>query len=70
MNITNIPQRGWKLKVKGKPNWKELFNSDSKLYWGSGDYTNKNIICEAIDKKRKIYEIIIDIPALGAMIFE
>lgn len=70
MNITNIPQRGWKLKVKGKPNWKELFNSDSKHYWGSGDYTNKNIICEAIDKKRKIYEIIIDIPALGAMIFE
>jgi 1,4-alpha-glucan branching enzyme len=70
MNVTNYPQRQWRLEVKGKSSWKEIFNSDSKNYWGSGDYENENIICEAVDKKRKIYEIIIDIPALGAIIFE
>jgi len=69
LNMTLIPHRGWKVNINGKSQWKEIFNSDSIAYWGSGDYMNENIPCEPVDKKKKIYEIIIDVPALGGLIF-
>lgn len=68
-NMTVHPHRGWKTTVGGKTSWQELYNSDSTTYWGSGHYMNENIICTAVDKKRKLYEINFDIPALAAMIF-
>ena len=68
-NMTVNPHRGWKATIAGKNNWRELYNSDSTTYWGSGHYMNENIICTAVDKKRKLYEINFDIPALAAMIF-
>ena len=70
LNVTNIPKQKWKVNVSGKSSWKEIFNSDNEIYWGSGNYTNEKIICEPVDKKRNNYEIIIDIPALGAVIIE
>ncbi|RYY48687.1 MAG: 1,4-alpha-glucan branching protein GlgB [Chitinophagaceae bacterium] len=69
LNMTTVPQRGWKEAIKGKSHWKELYNSDSTNYWGTGHYMNENIICEPVDKKRKLYEIKFDIPALAAMVF-
>ena len=68
--MTVHPHRGWKMELKGKLAWKELYNSDDTKYWGSGNYMNENIICTSVDKKRKICEIKFDIPALGAMIFQ
>jgi 1,4-alpha-glucan branching enzyme len=70
LNVTNFPQEQWKVEVSGKTAWKEIFNSDDVKYWGSGNYKNENISCTAVDKKKKLYEIIINIPALGAVILE
>ena len=69
LNMTVHPHRGWKTEIAGKSSWREIFNSDHKTYWGSGNYMNKNIICTPVDKKTKLYEIIFDVPALAAMIF-
>jgi len=69
LNMTLLPHRGWKVKIAGKSAWKEIFNSDSEKYWGSGNYMNDNVSCQLVDKKKKVYEIIIDVPTLGALIF-
>jgi 1,4-alpha-glucan branching enzyme len=69
MNVTKHPHRGWKEEVKGKLGWKEIFNTDDVKYWGSGKYMNENIICNVVDKKKRICEIKFDVPALAAMVF-
>ena len=69
LNTSNYPQEGWKITVAGKILWNEIFNSDDVKYWGSGNYMNKEIACVEIDKKTKIYEININIPAFGSMVF-
>ena len=69
LNMTVQPQRGWTKQVTGKTAWKEIFNSDSKSFWGSGDYMNEIIKCTPVDKKAKLYEIKFDVPALGAIVF-
>ena len=69
LNMTVHPHHDWKELVKGKSHWKEIFNSDDAKYWGSGNYMNENITCSPVDKKKKLYEIKLNVPALAAMIF-
>lgn len=69
INVSGKHHHGWKMQVKGKLQWKEIFNSNSKRYWGSGECGNEHITINQIDKKRKLCEIIFDIPALSAVIF-
>jgi len=69
LNVTVHPKRNWKTEIKGKMSWKEIFNSDDVKFWGSGDYMNQNIVSIVVDKKKKLYEINFDIPALAALIF-
>jgi 1,4-alpha-glucan branching enzyme len=56
--------------VDGKAKWKEIFNSDSKDYWGTGDAFNPEISSKLMDKKQKRYEIKLHLPALGAVILK
>ncbi|MEO5991102.1 MAG: alpha amylase C-terminal domain-containing protein, partial [Ferruginibacter sp.] len=69
LNTSNCDYSGRKYKWKGKKIWKEIFNSNSIAYWGSGTYQNSNSISTYKNKKEQVCEIIIDIPALSAMIF-
>ncbi|MFT3911861.1 MAG: 1,4-alpha-glucan branching protein GlgB [Ferruginibacter sp.] len=69
LNLSSQKFTGWRLQVKGKNHWREIFNSNSIDYWGTGENTNENLSIIPIDKKKKICEIIIDVPALTAMIF-
>lgn len=69
LNVTQHPKRNWKTTVKGKSSWKEIFNSDDTSFWGSGEYMNQHIISNVVDKKKKLYEINFDVPALATMIF-
>ena len=69
LNVTNKDFRHQTFTVKGKNHWKEIFNSNDIAYWGTGEYLNEHLAINHIDKKRKLCEIILDIPALSAMIF-
>jgi len=70
LNLTPEVRRDWKIQVKDKPEWKEIFNSDAKKYWGSGDVFNPNVETVEVDKKEKIFEINIHLPPLGALVFK
>ena len=69
LNISTQNFIRWQIPVKGKNHWQEVFNSNSVNYWGTGENLNENLKLISVDKKKKLCEIIIDIPALTAMIF-
>ena len=68
LNLTPEVRRDWKLYAKGKTSWKEVYNSDDKKYWGTGDVFNPEINTILVDKNQLLYEINVHLPALGAVI--
>ena len=70
LNLTPVVRRDWKIIVKGKSEWKEVFNSDSKQYWGTGDVYNPAPEIKLVDKKKGVYEIKLHLPALGGIILQ
>jgi 1,4-alpha-glucan branching enzyme len=68
--MTPVVRNDWKVYTSGKSKWKEIFNSDSKKYWGTGDIYNPSIEPLLVDKKGKWYEINLHLPPLGAVILK
>ncbi|MDB5223674.1 MAG: glgB [Chitinophagaceae bacterium] len=68
LNMTPIVRNDWKVYAKGKPHWKEVYNSDDKKYWGTGDVLNPSPQVTLVDKKSRIFEINVHLPALGGII--
>src|SRR5215212_309767 len=57
LNLTPMVRHNWKVRAYGKTGWKEVFNSDQKKYWGTGDVLNPEIQAELVDKNDSLYEI-------------
>jgi len=70
LNMTPVVRHNWKIYAHNKPHWKEIFNSDNKKYWGTGDVLNPSPEVKMVDKKDRIFEINIHLPALGAVILQ
>ena len=69
LNVTPVVRRDWKIEVYGKSEWKEVFNSDRKEYYGTGDVYNPDSQMRLLDKKTGLYEINCHLPALGGIVF-
>jgi 1,4-alpha-glucan branching enzyme len=70
LNLTPVVRRDWKIHAAGKKSWKEIFNSDDKKYWGTGDVYNPDIQCTLVDKKDKWYEINLHLPPLSILVLK
>jgi 1,4-alpha-glucan branching enzyme len=69
LNTTPVVRNNWEISLQGKYKWKEIFNSDNKDFWGTGDVINvAEIVGEKVDKKSKWYKIKVQLPALGAVV--
>lgn len=68
LNVTPTVRNDWEIYVHGKGKWSEIFNSDSKEFWGTGDVFNPLISSELVDKPSKCYKIKVHLPALGAVV--
>jgi len=68
LNLTPVVRRDWTVRIHGKSMWKEIFNSDATAWWGAGKVFNPNPKSTLVDKKSKLYEIKIHLPALAAVI--
>lgn len=68
LNLTPVVRRDWKIWTSGKPAWKEIFNSDDKKYWGTGDTFNPEIPVRLVDEAADRYELTLHLPPLGAII--
>lgn len=70
LNLTPVVRNNWKIHVSGKKSWKEIFNSDAKKYWGTGDTYNPEIETTLVDKKDKWYVINVHLPPLGMIVLK
>jgi 1,4-alpha-glucan branching enzyme len=68
LNLTAIVHHDWVIEVYGKSEWKEIFNSDAKEFWGTGDVYNLAIEAILIDKKTKKYRLKINLPPLAGIV--
>ena len=62
-------RHNWKIQVHGKSAWREIFNSDSIDFNGTGNVFNPSPQVQLLDKKTDFYEINFHLPALAAVIF-
>ena len=68
LNMTPTVHRDWKVYANGKQSWTEIFNSDLKKYWGTGNVFNPDIQTKLVDKNESRYEINVHLPPLGAIV--
>ncbi|RYG03654.1 MAG: 1,4-alpha-glucan branching protein GlgB, partial [Chitinophagaceae bacterium] len=70
LNLLPQPRHNWKIYASGKDSWKEIFNSDDRKYWGTGDVFNPDIQCTMVDKDEDRYEINLHLPPLAAIVLK
>jgi 1,4-alpha-glucan branching enzyme len=68
LNMTPVVRHDWEIHVQGKATWKEIFNSNDKEYWGTGDVFNSEVRIEITDRKNKWYKLKVALPPLGAIV--
>ncbi len=70
LNMTPVVRRDWKIYAHDKKSWTEIFNSDAKKYWGTGDVFNPDPEVKLVDKNTNRFEINVHLPALGAIVLK
>jgi 1,4-alpha-glucan branching enzyme len=70
LNMTPVVRKDWKLQVKGGGKWAEIFNSNEKKYFGTGDVYNLIVESKLLLKNKRLFEINIHIPALAGVVFK
>jgi 1,4-alpha-glucan branching enzyme len=68
--MTPIPKENYKLGLPRKGKLKEVFNSDLKKYFGSGEYKNKIKTTKAEAWHSRDDSVEIAIPPLGMVVFK
>lgn len=68
LNMTPVVRSNWQVNVYGKAKWTEIFNSDKKEFWGTGDVFNPNIIADLIDEEANCYKLTLHLPALAGIV--
>ena len=70
LNVTPVVRNNWEVYVYGKSKWKEIFNSNAKEFWGTGDVYNPAIKVQLVDKETQCYRLIVHLPALSAVVLK
>ena len=55
--MTPVVRNDWEVYVNGKEFTEEIFNSDDKKYWGTGDVFNPHVRTELVDEEQKMYKL-------------
>jgi 1,4-alpha-glucan branching enzyme len=69
-NMTPVPRENYRMGIPRKGKLKEVFNSDLKKYFGSGNYKNKMKTSEAEPWQFRDNSVEINIPPLGMVVFK
>ena len=69
-NMTPVPRHQFPIRVQGKTIWKEIFNSDDKAFWGSGNVNNQNVRCALLDGTNQLMELHLELPPLAAVVLK
>lgn len=70
LNFTPEERQDWTIRTIGKPEYKIIFDSDSKEFWGSGRFQHQEVETTIVDKKTKMCEIKLSLPALSVLVLK
>ncbi len=70
LNMTPVVRNDWEIRVSGKAYRREIFNSDSAIYWGTGSVNNLKISCKKLDRGQENYQLLVNLPALGGIVLK
>jgi len=70
LNMTPVVRNDWEIHVQGKSAWKEIFNSDSREFYGTGDTYNPEIRVEVTDEMNHWHRLKLNLPPLGGLILK
>lgn len=69
-NMTPVPRHQVPIHVYGKTSWKEIFNSDAKAFWGTGNVNNKGVKGVSVDGTNEWQVLHLDLPPLAAIVLK
>ncbi len=70
LNMTPIERLGWTAEINEPAcEWEEIYNSDSKEFWGTGNYVNTKIFSTKLEDSSS-HNINFNLPPLGACVFK
>jgi 1,4-alpha-glucan branching enzyme len=69
LNLNPVPKEGWGIEVTRRYS-KEIFNSDSVAFWGTGNYSNNELRCEPLNEEEFRYKVVVNLPPLGAILLK
>jgi 1,4-alpha-glucan branching enzyme len=67
-NMTPLPKHQFPIHIQGKTIWKEVFNSDAKPFWGTGDFYNDILQGVETDNSSKWHTVYLELPPLAAIV--
>lgn len=70
LNMTPVVRNNVEFIVPGKKRWKEIFNSDDKIFWGTGDVYNTEVKLTLINKEKKLYSLQLNLPPLAMIVLK
>lgn len=69
VNLTPVPRENYRFGVNNPGEWKEIFNSDSQEFWGSG-IKNEILKTDAIVSHWKANSIEVNLPPLATLVLK
>lgn len=70
LNFTPIERRGYRVGIPNSKKWKQIFNSQSPEFWGSGHHGSQEITVEAEPSHGKEYSVEMEIPPISAIMYK
>jgi 1,4-alpha-glucan branching enzyme len=70
MNMTPVVRQDWYIEVTGKSAWKEIFNTDGRDFYGTGDVFNPSVSVRLLDEATDKYALTLHLPALGGVVLK
>ncbi|MFA6032941.1 MAG: 1,4-alpha-glucan branching protein GlgB [Myxococcota bacterium] len=70
LNFTPVPRYGYRIGVTAPGRWKELLNSDSPIYGGSGIGNYGGADAQNIPSHGLPYSLTVNLPPLGVLLFK
>lgn len=70
INLTPVYRENYRLGIPVKGRWKEIFNSDAAIFYGSDKLNSAVLETEEIAHQRQKQSISINLPPLGVTIFK
>jgi 1,4-alpha-glucan branching enzyme len=69
-NLTPVPRRNYRMGVPREGFWKEVLNSDAKIYGGSGHGNFGGVEATPVSSHGKYHSLSLTLPPLGVLFFK